>query len=1012
MGMVKSSGFSYNMGMMLRFVSLVLVFLATCSAFAEGKSSLLFPRLGYQLDVSRNKVPRMESLKRLVDVLARYRYNEFQLYMECAYAYRGHEEVWKDWSPFTSEELRELASYCSARKIDLVPNQNSFAHLGPWMGVKKYAERLAEAPNGITVPKVRGPVTLCATSPESYRFLDGLYGDLLPNFTSDRFNVGCDEVYDILDPKCRSAAKVKEQGYGRTYFDYVRGVFDLVRRHGKTPMFWGDCVLKHPELLAEVPKDAVVLNWWYDADGGRRFETTCAMLEKAGVRFYVCPGTSSWQTFAGRVDNMMRNVDEAVAAGARHGAEGLLLADWGDWGHTQPQIVSFPAIIYASARARGIKMSEADLAREIDACTGVACGKSLISLGKLWRLGGMSDGGWNLMFAHFATPNYRIPERFRSFFTSENVDRMMEKEREAIDGADLKNAPEWVRDDFAVIDLLFQSFACRFRGEDSRVKNEFAPAFSNCWMRQNRPNRLKVTLQNFRLPPASSSGPVAPTAKKFVLFGHQFGNMTPETLAAHADAFDRTAIDGIGFNIMAPKGVPAQMNTLHLADGPAWDRAAFAASAAAYRKVLAHSSLRHSFACILRAPVRRVDWTDDAGWARWSANVASAAWFAKAGGFVGGYIDVEDYPKSCQFERLATDPDIDQCRALARRRGAEMFRAVFREFPDMVVLSFWLLSTYPGGYAFATDPVGAARDAGDLWPSFVSGMLDVAPLTAKLIDGDEKAYRYEAERGDFFRSAVEQRVGLLRLVPPENRTKYQALLRTSFGHYMEMYTNPEGHRHYFPPADGSRLRHFAKNLAQSVAAADEYLWFWTETRTSVDWSPAHVLPGHTLRRRYEEDLPGLGAVMRAIKEPWKRPAWATKNIAGSVGHYSDGKVKGAFSQEDGVYTATGVERGGYTVRVENVLAGDLYALGCRAHGSRATIGVSWKKGKEWVKPGVSMSFGAPDGGGWRTGCGVVCIPPGVDTLVFVMGAERQSPEESVSYTDIFVSKFDMKDERK
>ena len=468
-----------------------------CVAASEAKPAS-FARLGYQLDVSRNKVPTLPSVKRLVDILARCGYNEFQLYMECAYAYKGHEEVWKGWSPYTAEDLRELAAYCRERKIDFVPNQNSFAHLGPWMDVKSYAARLAEAPNGITVPKVRGPVTLCATSPESYRFLDGLYGDLLPNFTSDRFNVGCDEVYDILDPKCRSAAKVREKGYGRTYFDYVLGVLDLARRHGKTPMFWGDCILKHPELLGEVPKDAIVLNWWYDADGGRRFETTSATLAKAGVRFYVCPGTSSWQTFAGRVDNMMKNVDEAVAAGRRHGAEGLLLADWGDWGHTQPQVVSLPAIIYAAARAQGRTISEEELARAIDACTGVTCGAALVRLGKLWRLGGMSDGGWNLMFAHFATPRYQVPEGFKAYFTRENVARMMAEERAALACADLSRAPEWLRDDFTVIDLLFKAFACRFNGEDARVKAEFAPVFADCWLRQNRPNRLSVTLQNFR----------------------------------------------------------------------------------------------------------------------------------------------------------------------------------------------------------------------------------------------------------------------------------------------------------------------------------------------------------------------------------------------------------------------------------------------------------------------------------------------------------------------------------
>ena len=50
---------------------------------------------------------------------------------------------------------------------------------------------------------------------------------------------------DILDPKCRSAAKMAEEGYARVYFDYVKNVQKLVAARGKTMMFWGDAVFKY-----------------------------------------------------------------------------------------------------------------------------------------------------------------------------------------------------------------------------------------------------------------------------------------------------------------------------------------------------------------------------------------------------------------------------------------------------------------------------------------------------------------------------------------------------------------------------------------------------------------------------------------------------------------------------------------------------------------------------------------------------------------------------------------------
>ena len=60
------------------------------------------------LDVSRDKVPTLATLKRIVDLLERFGYNQFQLYTEHTFAYSRHRAVWKDASPLTAEEIREL----------------------------------------------------------------------------------------------------------------------------------------------------------------------------------------------------------------------------------------------------------------------------------------------------------------------------------------------------------------------------------------------------------------------------------------------------------------------------------------------------------------------------------------------------------------------------------------------------------------------------------------------------------------------------------------------------------------------------------------------------------------------------------------------------------------------------------------------------------------------------------------------------------------------------------------
>ncbi len=39
-----------------------------------------FERRGYMLDISRHRMPKIETIKQLVDILAILKYNEFQLY--------------------------------------------------------------------------------------------------------------------------------------------------------------------------------------------------------------------------------------------------------------------------------------------------------------------------------------------------------------------------------------------------------------------------------------------------------------------------------------------------------------------------------------------------------------------------------------------------------------------------------------------------------------------------------------------------------------------------------------------------------------------------------------------------------------------------------------------------------------------------------------------------------------------------------------------------------------------
>lgn len=365
-----------------------------------------FPNRGVMLDVSRGKVPTLQTLFQLVDLLSELRYNQLQLYFEHPFAYSAHPEVWKDASPLTAEEIQSLDAYCKSRCIELIPNQNSFGHMERWLEHPGYLH-LAELPEGgAPLPwggKRDYPSAITPEGNESIEFLAYLYDELLPNFTSRQFNVGCDEIFDLRG-NGRSASRVKQEGEGAVYLDFLKRINGLVRARGCSMMFWADMPLERPEYVKSLPKDCRALVWGYEQD--HPFEKQCAILHEAGIRFSVCPGTSSWRSLAGRVENMRKNIRSAVGAGLANGADGFLLCDWGDAGHWQPLIVSFPGFVEGACLAWCAETNQdRSLARALEmTCVEKGLARPLVDLGNLYLHCGALRGNASVLFRLLERP--------------------------------------------------------------------------------------------------------------------------------------------------------------------------------------------------------------------------------------------------------------------------------------------------------------------------------------------------------------------------------------------------------------------------------------------------------------------------------------------------------------------------------------------------------------------------------------------------------------------------------
>ncbi len=360
-----------------------------------------FVARGVVLDISRDKVPTTETLHELIDMLASWKINQIQLYTEHTFAYQNHPDVWAKASPITGQQILELDAYCRERFVELVPNQNSFGHMERWLKHERYAP-LAETHDWFDTPwglRLKGPFSLAPEDPGSLRLIQSLYDELLPHFSSHMLNVGCDETIDL--GQGRSKAICEAKGKGQVYLDYLLNIYRLASDRGRIMQFWGDIIIEHPELIPELPKDVIALEWGYEAN--HPFADHSQRFASSGIPFYVCPGTSSWSTIAGRTDNAITNIRNAAEHGLANGAIGLLNTDWGDSGHWQVLPVSFlgfaagAAYSWAYAANKSIDIPQVVSYHAFDDPTG-AMGRVAYDLGNVYRAIGMEPGNSSALF--------------------------------------------------------------------------------------------------------------------------------------------------------------------------------------------------------------------------------------------------------------------------------------------------------------------------------------------------------------------------------------------------------------------------------------------------------------------------------------------------------------------------------------------------------------------------------------------------------------------------------------
>lgn len=304
---------------------------------------------GYYLDATRGRVPTLAWLKQWADKLCLYKYNQLQLYIEHTFAFDGMSETWRGSSPLTPADILEFDQYCANLGIELVPSVSTFGHQYVAMRTQELRE-LGEFPEDADRPfsfieRMRHH-TLNVADDRAFAFSTQLVDSYLQLFRTKRFNICADETFDL--GKGQSKQEAQRVGVATLYATYVGKLCEHLSKQGHEPMFWGDIAIEMPEILETLPNNVTLLNWQYDPEA---IDEKIQLVAKAGAKQIVCPAVWGWNALLPRIDDAWNNIARIARYGLDCGAEGMLVTDWGDFGHVNDPRMAVPGMIFGAQYA-------------------------------------------------------------------------------------------------------------------------------------------------------------------------------------------------------------------------------------------------------------------------------------------------------------------------------------------------------------------------------------------------------------------------------------------------------------------------------------------------------------------------------------------------------------------------------------------------------------------------------------------------------------------------------------
>ena len=312
-----------------------------------------FKYFGVMLDVSRNAVIKVETLKWYLPLLKKMGYNCVFLYSEDTYYVEGEPYFGYMRGRYTEAEMQEMDEFASSIGVEIIPCVQALAHVNATLRWNH-------------VPVDTDDIML-VDDERTYELIDHMFASLSKNFKTRKIHVGMDEAYML-----GRGRHLDIHGYepiSTIMKRHLDRVCEIAKKHGyEDVMLWSDMYLRAfnggnyflndfkkvpKEVIDAIPEGVIPVYWDYYHHEERIYDIHFDAHKQMSKNTWFAGGTWSWGGFMPHNDYGMATMKPGIRSAVKNKVKNAFITMWGDDGAECSKVAMLPSLFAISEFAKG-----------------------------------------------------------------------------------------------------------------------------------------------------------------------------------------------------------------------------------------------------------------------------------------------------------------------------------------------------------------------------------------------------------------------------------------------------------------------------------------------------------------------------------------------------------------------------------------------------------------------------------------------------------------------------------